>query len=294
MTGAWTWHRSMSMEGWGFEVSDIKQSVLTELAEYAVKLNGIENRFKRTTGAVWIGEGDAEHLLQYVRELIDLLDAVLGKPNQYSRQISAYYGNGLQNMYGSPSLQSVREINAFMKAIQTHIARPTTVLAQNEGEEVREMEYDVMEVCLNGHKITGCLKSQPFRHENFCNTCGAETTSKCGSCDAVIRGDRHTRGGPISRSVPHYCINCGATYPWQTAAIENFKEIVRESDLSSEDQEVLNKALPDIVSDTPKTESASLKVKRILEKMGKPLYEIAIKVVTDVGSETAKKILCLK
>ena len=123
------------------------------------------------------------------------------------------------------------------------------------------MEYDVMEVCLNGHKITGCLKSQPFRHENFCNGCDAKTTSKCGSCTAAIRGDRHTRGGPISRPVPHYCINCRATYPWQTAAIENFQEIVRESDLSSEDREDLDKALPDIVRDTPKTESASLKGK---------------------------------
>jgi hypothetical protein len=109
------------------------------------------------TGAIWIGEGDAEHLLQYVRELIDLLDSVLGKPNQYSRQISAYYGNGLQNMYGSPSPQSVRDITSIMKAVQTHVARPTTVVSQNESEEVREMKCDVMDVCLNGHKITGCV-----------------------------------------------------------------------------------------------------------------------------------------
>lgn len=69
--------------------------------------------------------------------------------------------------------------------------------------------------------------------------------------------------------------------------------IVRESELSSQDLQDLDKALPDIVRDTPKTESASLKARRILEKMGKPLYDIAIKVFTDAASETAKKTLGL-
>ena len=251
-------------------------------------------RQERSNGPLLLGEGDGKNLSHYVRELIDLFNAVLGTPNQYSQQISAYYRDGLHNMYGSPSLQSVRNIVSLMKAAQTFVGRSTTVLAQSGSEGGYEMEYDVMEVCLNGHKITGCLKSQPFRHENFCNKCGAKTTSTCDSCNAAIRGDRHVRGGPISMPVPNYCINCGATYPWQTAAIENFQEIVRESDLSSQDREDLDKALPDIVRDTPKTESASLKAKRILEKMGKPLYEIAIKVITDVASETAKKTIGLK
>jgi hypothetical protein len=49
--------------------------------------------------------------------------------------------------------------------------------------------------------------------------------------------------------------------------------------------------LPDIVRDTTKTEGASLKLKRILGKLGKDVYSIAIKVVTDIASETAKKTL---
>jgi hypothetical protein len=96
-----------------------KQRVLAELAEYEVKLTAIRDGFKEGRDATWIAEGDAEKLLQNVQELIDLLDAVLGKPNQYSRQISAYYGHGLQNMYNSPSLQSVRDIVATVKAVQT-------------------------------------------------------------------------------------------------------------------------------------------------------------------------------
>jgi hypothetical protein len=97
----------------------------------------------------------------------------------------------------------------------------------------------------------------------------------------------------MNAPVPKYCIECGTPYPWQTAAIENLKCILQESELSSQDLAEVGKVLPDIVRDTAKTESASVKLKRIIGKLGKPLYEVAIKVVTDVASETAKKTLGL-
>jgi len=68
---------------------------------------------------------------------------------------------------------------------------------------------------------------------------------------------------------------------------------LQESELSTQDREEIDKALPDVLGDTAKTESAALKVKRILGKIGKPAYEVVIKVVTDVASETAKKTLGL-
>jgi len=64
--------------------------------------------------------------------------------------------------------------------------------------------------------------------------------------------------------------------------------------LAAEDREEIERALPDVLRDTPKTESAALKVKRLLGKMGKPLYDIAIKVVSDAASETAQKTMGLK
>ena len=93
-------------------------------------------------------------------------------------------------------------------------------------------------------------------------------------------------------SVPKYCINCGKPYAWQEA-IESFREILAESELSAQDLQDVDKALPDVLRDTPKTESASLKIKRVLGKMGKPLYDVALKVFTDVASESAKKTLGL-
>jgi hypothetical protein len=109
----------------------IKEVVLAELAQYEEKLTGIRNRFKEGHDALWVAEGDAEHLLQYVRELIDLLDSVLGKPNQYSQQISNYYDHGLRNMYGSPSLQSVRNIVSLVKAVQTSLRRGPELSVRN-------------------------------------------------------------------------------------------------------------------------------------------------------------------
>ena len=49
--------------------------------------------------------------------------------------------------------------------------------------------------------------------------------------------------------------------------------------------------MPDILRETPKSESAGLKLGRLMKGLGKPVYEVAIKVVTDVASETAKKAM---
>ena len=57
--------------------------------------------------------------------------------------------------------------------------------------------------------------------------------------------------------------------------------------------EIIEATLPDVLRDTPKTESSSLKLKGVLAKVGKPIYDISVKVITDVASETARKILGL-
>jgi len=90
---------------------------------------------------------------------------------------------------------------------------------------------------------------------------------------------------------PKYCIECGAAYPWQSSSIENFKEVLLEGGLKAQDIQDVEKVLPDIVRETPKTEGASLKLKRILEKLGKEVYSIAIKVVSGIASETAKETI---
>lgn len=155
--------------------------------------------------------------------------------------------------------------------------------------------YDVMQVCLNGHGITSVAGSKPIHRENFCKQCGAQTIDSCQECRCPIRGYRHTPRVVDTRPVPvpKYCIGCGKPYPWQVAAIESLKEIVRGSKLTQAERDELDNTMLDVIRDTPKTESSSLKLRQLLEKMGKPLYDIALGVLTDVASETAKKTLGL-
>jgi hypothetical protein len=153
--------------------------------------------------------------------------------------------------------------------------------------------HDVMQVCANGHKITELWQSHPEYRQDFCAKCGAATTTKCAGCETPIQGHNHdsavisTRG----RTIPKYCTKCGRAFLWQVAALENLEGVLKESGLSDSDLKEMTTALPDVVHDTPKTQLASMKFKRILGGLKKPAYDIAVKVVTDIASETAKKVM---
>lgn len=117
---------------------------------------------------------------------------------------------------------------------------------------------DVMQVCVNGHRITQYAKSEPATRRNFCKDCGEPTIDACGACGSPI-GATHDSRFAASHSVPKYCSGCGSAYPWQVSALENVMEIVNESDLSEQDKQDMERALPDVLRETAKTESASLK-----------------------------------
>jgi len=155
-----------------------------------------------------------------------------------------------------------------------------------------KLGFDTMLVCESGHQITALLKTRPHRNVAFCTRCGAPTLNQCPKCGIDIKGCEHIPGGRLSRvPVPRYCHGCGSPYPWQAAVLENIQGLAAEGGLSNEDQAELATALNDVARDTPNTESASLKVKCLLGKLGKPAGDLALKVISDVASETAKKIL---
>jgi hypothetical protein len=56
----------------------------------------------------------------------------------------------------------------------------------------------------------------------------------------------------------------------------------------------VKRLLPDVVGDTTETGKAASRLRVILANVGKATYEVAIKVLTDIASETAKKVLGLK
>lgn len=67
-----------------------------------------------------------------------------------------------------------------------------------------------------------------------------------------------------------------------------------EMGLEGQDAAAVAGLVRDVATETPRTQLAALKLKMLLPKLGKATYDIAIKVVSDLASETAKKTLGFK
>ena len=77
----------------------------------------------------------------------------------------------------------------------------------------------------------------------------------------------------------------------QPARLERMNSLIRivRSDLGDAEANEVASLVPDLTSDTLKAESAALRLKPILSRLGKVGYDMAIKVITDVASEVVKK-----
>lgn len=152
---------------------------------------------------------------------------------------------------------------------------------------------DTMQVCLNGHQITPAADQMPEQRQAFCTKCGAETITACPECKNDIPGVNWDSGfiGVSSSPPPKYCLKCGTAYPWQQSAIANAIGVLEELGIDDADLSMAKTALPELIAATPKTELAALRFKRALSKLGQPAYDIGIQVVSDIVSETVKKML---
>jgi hypothetical protein len=83
--------------------------------------------------------------------------------------------------------------------------------------------------------------------------------------------------------------------PSQSARLDRMNALVRivRSDLGDAEANEVAALVPDLTSDTPKAESAALRLKPILLRLAQVGYDVAIKIITDVASEIAKKTLGL-
>lgn len=155
--------------------------------------------------------------------------------------------------------------------------------------------YDVRQVCLNGHQISEHAQSMPQFRKDFCPECGERTITACPECHAPIQGHYNSPGVLSIRKtrVPNNCHACGTAYPWRQHALAAAVELL-EMELEGQAATDAVALIPAIATENPRTEVAALKLKKILGALGKPAYDIAIKVVSDVASETAKKTLGLK
>lgn len=155
--------------------------------------------------------------------------------------------------------------------------------------------YLTGQVCLNGHPITSDASSglsQPF-----CSECGAATITHCPNCNAAIHG-RYEEPSVVvfgnSYKPDAYCYSCGRPYPWTEAAIKNTALVIQEDEeLSDTLKASLESSLPDVVSETPGTNLAVIRMKKALATAGKFTVDALRQFAIDFGCELARKSLGL-
>lgn len=156
--------------------------------------------------------------------------------------------------------------------------------------------YHVAQICINGHMVNDTADTHPDLNTSFCSRCGAKTITTCPSCRAPIHGDYDC--GIIvlgsTASVDAYCYQCGKPYPWTESALQSTALLIQEEESLSEQSKVaLIETLPDIVSETPKTNLAVVRVKKCIASAGRFTGEALRQFVIDFGCELAKKALGL-
>ena len=96
----------------------------------------------------------------------------------------------------------------------------------------------------------------------------------------------------VSYHPPKFCFSCGEAFPWTAAKIEAARELANELDeLSTGERQVLRSAIDDLTSDTPRTELAAHRYRRIAGKLGGGAANALKAVMLEVATEAAKKLI---
>ena len=151
-----------------------------------------------------------------------------------------------------------------------------------------EAYYETGQVCLNGHPITAYFRSSPERDSKFCGQCGAETITLCQKCNTAIRGAYVVPrvisiGGGYDP--PSFCHKCGAPYPWTDRKSAALAEAIDEldSELPEADRAKLKASIPDVINETPQTQTAAARFGKVIKQAGgKLLSDVLAKVASEV------------
>lgn len=153
------------------------------------------------------------------------------------------------------------------------------------------MSYYPAFICTNGHERSTMSYSCS---DKYCTECGSPVISRCAECGAAIRGKYESDFAfASSYKIPSYCHRCGKPYPWTVAAIEATVAILRESELTFEEQEKIKSILPDVITETPKTQLAALRLKKAMSTAGSFVADGLKEFVISFGCEMLKKQLGL-
>jgi hypothetical protein len=157
--------------------------------------------------------------------------------------------------------------------------------------------YDVALVCLNGHAVNDSTRSQPQHSSPRCKKCGQPTTDRCPDCSTPIRGYYRPEDGVYRLyknpwHPPAYCHQCGKPYAWTERRAAAIAEAIAEVDeLTEAEREKLTKSIPDVLAETPNTETAIVRFKKAIAKAGKLGGKLLYDVLTNVAAEGVVKSL---
>lgn len=155
-------------------------------------------------------------------------------------------------------------------------------------------EYDIAQICVNGHIINAMASRYPSHSQRHCSKCGADAIAQCPACKHSIRGDYYVEGffGASRYKVPSFCHECGAAYPWTKASLASARELADEiDDLKPAEKEQLKQSIDELVKDTPRTSLAATRFKKLAAKGGKIAVDGFKEILIGVISESAKKML---
>ena len=149
-------------------------------------------------------------------------------------------------------------------------------------------------VCENGDAM---ISTQPLTTPLFCGKCGAKMLSKCPSCGKSIK-EWHRPDDFISQKPKYardnYCPGCGKPYPWTQTALDTAKDLVLELEkLDVLQRQKLAESFPDMITETPKTQIAVVRVRKAMLSVGKFTADSIRQFIIDFGCELAKKQLGL-
>ncbi len=153
---------------------------------------------------------------------------------------------------------------------------------------------DTAQVCLNGHIINHSFEKYPVHNKKFCPECGEPTITNCPECQAKIPGAIHYSNvsGAIDYDLPAFCSECGKPYPWTISRLKAAKELASELEgLTSDEQVILEKSIDEIAKNNPQASVGATRIKKLIAKVGSTAGETLQKVIVEVASETAKKVL---
>jgi hypothetical protein len=164
-----------------------------------------------------------------------------------------------------------------------------------EGRAMRDEEdgwWDIAQICLNGHMVNQRVIEQRDHSQPFCDRCGKPTIMACRRCSAPIRGVYHSPGSYVVDPIelPIYCLGCGSPYPWTERRINAAKELAAEIEtLKPHERELLKRSIDDLLTDTPRTQLAVVRFKRLAAKAGEDARLGLREILVSLASEAVRR-----